>query len=184
MENHIEQIKINLKKYFEHYRLCLEVDPTSTFEKTDVLNEYPLAYDLCKDSKLEFFIQGTNNALIKSLLEKSNTSVIAWNALKIIENDSNINDKTRYRILKDLPKKPQKRGSNPMKNALRNELIGTAVLQCVMRYELPQYSKGNESKVTACMLIKEVLEDFNIYLTVDAVIKIWNIFKKDNNITT
>jgi hypothetical protein len=182
----VEDTKREMKAYFERRKLCFEVDPSEFYKKTEVYRDLPLRYEIHDDGikrTLEFYIKGINDESLTKLLNDATSQINSWSACKIIEADSQTTIEMKYRISKELPKEPKKRGINPSKHALRNELIGTAILQCVVFNGYPEYSNGNDEKVTACTLASNVLEEFSLFITKVNIIKIWTNFKKENSIS-
>lgn len=109
---------------------------------------------------------------LQKLLDDSTSNRYAWEALKLIENTEKVNFEIKYTISKELPKKPTKRGVDPLKNKFRNMVIASAVNKAVQA-GLPEYSKGNNTSNTACLIVSQSLEQYGVYLTLEAVIKIW-----------
>ncbi|MDQ2077626.1 hypothetical protein [Marinimicrobium sp. ABcell2] len=65
----------------------------------------------------------------------------------------------------------QRTGPDPYKNDGRDSAIVMAVYKAT-KY-LPEYSNGNETGMTACALVAEIMREYGVNIKVSTVVRIW-----------
>ncbi len=162
-----------VRDYLNSRKETLKTDPTATFKQLYARQLIPMNVEIDHESEsLKIHIGKVDLELLDNLLADSEHDSIAWQACKLIENDENTSLEIKYKISKDIGKEPKKRGTNPIKNYLRNFTIALSVFKAI-NLGMPEFSKGNNMKPTACSIVSMELESHGIYLTPEGIEKIW-----------
>jgi hypothetical protein len=117
-----------------------------------------------------------NKDELNIIIEKANNDIEAYEycvrlASEFVCESEELSNFTVKIATGEIVKPTAKRGKNPGNNYARNFTILIAVQKC-KETGMPVYSNGNNTKLTACNLVKEVLaNDLNIHSI--NVAKIW-----------
>lgn len=112
---------------------------------------------------------------IEELIRQAPSDKKSWEALEWIADHGEYKEAANMFFSKAARsgiKKPTKRGRNPENAAMRNWLIGRLVWKAKSA-GLPEYSNGNQTKLTAVKLVSEELHTAGIYLDAGTITEIW-----------
>jgi hypothetical protein len=177
----VVQARKVVHEYLDSRKEILVTDPTITFKKMYAQQLIPMAiHENHEEQRLKISVGKIELTLLESLLEDSRSDSNAWQACNLIENDENTSYEIKYKIAKELGNEPKKRGVNPLQFYFRNFTIAVAVYRAIT-FGLPEYSKGNDTKETACLVVSEELAKLNIFLSSGAIEKIWLKYRDKYN---
>lgn len=180
MDNVIKARQV-VHDYLDSRKDVLTTDPTITFKKMYAQKLIPMYTEVNHEKQtLKFVVGKIELSFLEELLKDSKHDSNSWQACTLIESDENTPLELKYKIAKELGKEPKKRGNNPIQNYFRNFTIAIAVYRAIT-VGLPEFSKGNDTKKTACLIVSEELEKFNLYLSSGAIEKIWLKYKDKYN---
>jgi|TARA_B110000908_G_C10195068_1_gene422464 hypothetical protein len=151
----------------------LKTDPTEALKTLYARQRVPMDVEINHENdSFNIHVGKVDLELLDTLLTNSEHDLIAWKTCELIENDKNTPLDVKYLIAKKLGKEPKKRGTNPLKNYMRDFTISLSVFKAI-RSGVPEFSKGNNIKPTACSIVSKELEIYGIYITPEGIEKIW-----------
>jgi hypothetical protein len=162
-----------VNEYLSSRQHELNTDPTITLRKFHARVVLPFTTKTDpRNKQLLIEIGEISHEMLDELILNSKYDWRSWQACKLIEEDDTFPYEIRYKISKAIKKEPKKTGRDPFKDYFRNFIIALAVFRAKSE-GLPEFSKGNNTKITACRVVSEELEKFNIFRSSGAIEKIW-----------
>lgn len=133
------------------------------------------------DARLRIELTASKRDALEKLVADAAHSQPAWDACMMImmdiadrgENVPAPLAKLGVMAMAGEVKRPSRRGQDRMKNASRDFAIAMAVYRA-SQCDLPAYASGNGTGVTACDIVADELKQHRIYMTPEAVKKVWN----------